>query len=148
MAVGFAFLVLVASSIATAFLARSAWRQPSKARIAALIALILFTGFNAWRFNFEVHYFDGVDLNPTFTKEELVGTWMRGQERLTLRADGTFALSGAPGGAWTTGSMFSLALDGAEWEVFRRNGALRIFPRGDKVDPDEWNLLYVFERQP
>lgn len=150
MAVGLAFLIFVISSVVTLRVAFAAWRSPGPARIVAVVVLVLFTGFSAWRLNFELHYFDGVDLNPRFTSQDLLGDWKRGDETLSLRADGSVAMSFARRGSWSVGSApynERLTLDGLDWKVFTRNGTLCMFPLGDRWDPDEWNLLYVFERQ-
>lgn len=127
--------------------------RPTAGPPLVLAAMLLaFAGFNGWRFRFELTCFDDVDFHPQFGNAEVVGVWRRGGEFLDLRPDGSFAASGSRTGYWSIREQDMpprLAVGEATWVVFARAGALRSFPVGaQSVDPDEWNLLNVYQREP
>jgi hypothetical protein len=145
-----ASLALVLLPVALLVAAVNLWRvwrhRHRRALTPALIALTIGV-LLAVGIHHELHYWDGVELNPELTAEDLLGTWQREQETLSLLADGTFTRSDGSRGRWARDDLTpsSFTVGGERWVAFRKEGHLRIL-RYEDGDPDSWNLSAAFAR--
>jgi len=147
------FMALLFVPMTLAMLAVAGWHKWRKGRLGgtgpALVGVLLLQAFLAYVAYNEHRYWEGVDLNPEITREDLIGKWQFQDETLTLRADGTFTYNNGPPGAWSMESHMSTTfrVGDEQWTAITRHGELLLIEITKAQDPDEWNLYRAFSRR-